>query len=211
MMDYTYPKWGSWSEPPDPIRLVEIKENLCSDVVVLGAGISGVSCALRAAQSGAQVLVLEKSRSWSGRGGNIGVANSSYMKSCGIENDIEEIAREWIKRCGNRCDEKLLWHFLKNCGRAMDWLIEIVSQPEYGARPALQGCAYKGETYRERYGSHRIFDGPMAKKGMRAGGADAVFAMYSEAIKLGVRFLFKNAGRAAFEGKRACHRRVCAP
>lgn len=190
-MDYVKPKWGSWSEPPDPIRQDEIKEELSADVVVLGAGISGVSCALRAAQIGAQVIVLEKSGSWSGRGGNIGVANSSYMKSCGFENDIQEIAREWIKRCGNRCDEKLLWRFLKNCGRAMDWLIEIVTQPEYGARPALQGCAYKGETYREQYGSHRIFDGPMAKKGMRAGGADAVFAMYNESVKLGVRYLFK--------------------
>lgn len=191
MLNNSNPKWGAWSEPPDPIRPDEIKETHYADVVVLGAGISGVSCALSAAQAGAQVLVLEKSGSWSGRGGNIGVANSSYMKACGYENDIEEIAREWIKRCGNRCDERILWLFLKNSGKAMDWLVDIITSPEYGARPALQGCVYKGETYREAYGSHRIFDGPMAKKGMRAGGADAVFAMYCEAVKLGVQFLFK--------------------
>ena len=190
-MGYSNPKWGSWSEPPDEIDPDKIVETRSTDVVVLGAGISGISCALRAAQSGAQVLVLEKSGSWSGRGGNIGVVNSSYMKACGFENDINEIGREWIKRCANRCDEKLLWRFLKNSGRAMDWLVEIVTRPEFGARPALQGCAYMGETYREHYGSHRIFDGPMARKGMRAGGADAVFAMYSEAVKLGVRFFFK--------------------
>ncbi|NLV50986.1 MAG: FAD-dependent oxidoreductase [Clostridiales bacterium] len=191
MPDSIKSKWGSWAIPPDPVRADEIKETLYADIVVLGAGIAGVSCALRAAQCGANVLVLEKSGSWSGRGGNIGVANSSYMKSCGIENDITEIAREWIKRCGNRCDEKLVWQFLKNSGRAMDWLTDILAQPAYGARPALQGCAYRGETYRENYGSHRFFGGPMEKKGMRAGGADAVFAMYSEAVKLGTRFLFK--------------------
>jgi len=167
-----------------------ISETISADVVILGAGIAGVSCALRAAQTGADVLVLEKSAGWSGRGGNIGVANSSFMKEQGYENDIEEVAREWIKRCGNRCDERILWLYLKNGARAMDWLIEIMTSPEYNARPALQGCFYRGGTYREIIGSHRFFDGPMAKKGMRAGGADAVYAMYCEAVKLGARFLF---------------------
>jgi succinate dehydrogenase/fumarate reductase flavoprotein subunit len=169
----------------------KIKKKYSADVVVLGAGISGVACALRAAQSGAQVLVLEKTAGWSGRGGNIGVANSSFMKAKGVENDPEAVAREWIKRCGNRCDERLVWLYLREGGRAMDWLVDIVTKPEYGARPALQGSMYRGETYWEIPGSHRFYDGPMAKKGARAGGADAVFAMYSEAVKLGVRFLFR--------------------
>ena len=184
-------RWGSWAKQPESIPPESIKESISADIVVIGAGISGVSCALRAAQAGKDVLVLEKSGSWSGRGGNIGVANSSFLKAHGIENDNELVAREWIKRCGNRCEEKLVWLFLNNCGRAMDWLVNIVTLPEYGARPALQGNIYQGETYREILGSHRFFDGPMAKKGMRAGGADAVFAMYSEAVKLGVRFIFK--------------------
>ena len=182
-------RWGAWADPPEPILPESAEEVLIADVVILGAGIAGVSCALRAAQSGAGVIVLEKSAGWSGRGGNIGVVSSSLMLANGIENDIEAVAREWIKRCGNRCDEKLVWLFLKNSGRAMDWLIDIVTQPEYGARPVLQGSRYKGGTYEEILGSHRFFDGPMAKKGMRAGGADAVYAMYNEASRLGVRFL----------------------
>lgn len=184
-------RWGAWAAPPASIPGDKINTTMEADVVVIGAGIAGVSCALRAAQVGAQVLVLEKTGSWSGRGGNIGVPNSSFMKAQGYENDLEAVAREWIKRCMNRCDEKILWLYLNNGASAMDWLIDILAQPEYGARPVLQGNAYKGETYYEIPGSHRFFDGPMAKKGARAGGADAVFAMYSEAVKLGVRFLFK--------------------
>ena len=185
------PRWGSWARPPEPISPDEVSATLDTDVAVLGAGISGVSCALRAAQTGANVIVLEKSAGWSGRGGNIGVANSSFMKASGFENDIDTVAREWIKRCGNRCDERIVWRYLKNSPAAMDWLVDIITRPEYGARPALQGCLYKGDTYHEIVGSHRFFDGPMARKGMRAGGADAVFAMYNEALKLGARFLFK--------------------
>ena len=185
------PRWGDWASPPEPVPEEQITGKYSADVVVLGAGMAGAACALRAAQSGAEVLVLEKGASWSGRGGNIGVANSAFMKAQGYENDIEEVAREWIKRCGNRCDERLVWLYLREGGRAMDWLIDIVTGPEYGARPALQGSMYRGETYRELPGSHRFFDGPMAKKGARAGGADAVYAMVSEAEKLGVRFLYR--------------------
>ena len=181
---------GSWANAPDPIDEGQIVQIENSDIVVCGAGISGVACALRAAQIGASVVVLEKSGNWSGRGGNIGVPNSSFMKENGYENDLEEIAREWIKRCCNRCDEEILWRYLNNGARVMDWLVDIVTAPEYGARAALQGGFYRGETYLEVVGSHRFFDGPMAKKGARPGGADAVFAMYSESLKLGVRYYF---------------------
>ena len=185
-------KFGAWADPPVPIPAEQITETIRADVVVLGAGMSGVSCALRAAQGGASVAVLEKTGAWAGRGGNIGVVNSSFMKSQGFENDPEEFAREWIKRAGNRCDERILWRYIKGSPRAMDWLLEIVTRPEYGCRPALQGSYYTGETYLEHVGSHRLFGGPMEKKGMRVGGADAVYAMFTEAEKLGVRFFFRS-------------------
>ncbi len=184
------PRWGRWQTEPPAIAPAEIVKELSCDVLVLGAGIAGVSCALRAAQNGLKVIVMEKTRNWSARGGNIGVASSTYMKSRGYENDLEAMAREWIKRCANRCDEELLWLFLRNSGSAMDWLLDIVTSPEYGARPELQACLYQGDTYYERMGSHRIFDGPMAKKGLRPGAADAVYAMYNEALKLGAEYIF---------------------
>ncbi len=184
------PKWGSWAKAPAPIPQEDINCSLDCDVLVLGAGISGVSCALRAAQGGAKVIVMEKGPKWSARGGNIGVAGSSYMKAMGYENDTHALAREWIKRCGNRCSEELVQLYFNKSSEAMDWLLDIVTGPEYGARPELQACIYRGETYEEHMGSHRIFDGPMAKKGLRPGAADAVYAMYCEALKLGVEFVF---------------------
>ena len=184
------PKWGDWAIAPDPIAEEEIKTKIDCDVLVLGAGISGVTCALRAAQEGLRVVVMEKGARWSARGGNIGVAGSSFMKAQGYENDINALAREWIKRCGNRCREDLVWLYFKKSSEAMDWLFDIVTAPEYNARPELQACIYRGETYLENMGSHRFFDGPMAKKGMRPGASDAVYAMYTESLKLGVEYIF---------------------
>jgi len=183
-------RWGDWKHIPEPIPAEKITDVYNCDVAVLGAGIAGVSCALRCAQNGLKVVVLEKSAKWSARGGNIGVSNSSFMKAQGYENDPAELAREWIKRCGSRCDEEILWLYLREGPKVMDWLIEILTRPEYGARPALEACMYQGETYREVFGSHRFFDGPMAKKGLRPGASDAVYAMYEESLKLGVEYLF---------------------
>ena len=184
------PRWGNWKEKPPKITEEQIIQTIDCDVAIAGAGISGAACALRAAQNGLSVVVAEKTGHWNARGGNIGVANSDFMRSQGYENDLEEIAREWIKRCCGRCDETILWRYLKNSENAMNWLIDIITRPEYGARPELQACLYRGETYEEHYGSHRFFDGPMAKKGMRPGAADAVYAMYTESVKLGVKYLF---------------------
>ena len=182
------PRWGNWKDAPPSIPESAVTETIDCDVAVAGAGIAGVTCACRAAQNGLRVAVLEKSGKWNARGGNIGVANSSFMRAQGYENDPEVLAREWIKRCCGRCDETVLWRFLLNSSDAMDWLIGILTQPEYGVRPELQACLYKGDTYLERMGSHRFFEGPMAKKGARAGAADAVYAMYTESLKLGVRY-----------------------
>lgn len=184
-------RFGAWADRPPAILPEQVKKELRAHVVVVGCGMAGITCALRAQQQGARVLVLEKGRAWSARGGNIGVPNSSFMKSRGYENDPQVVAREWIKRAGNRCDERILWRYLRESPRAMDWLVELVQRPEYGARPELQGSRYKGETYFEFFGSHRFFGGPMEKKGMRAGAADCVYAMYCEAQKLGVEFLFE--------------------
>jgi succinate dehydrogenase/fumarate reductase flavoprotein subunit len=184
------PKWGDWAKAPDPIPQEKIQRTLTADVLIIGAGFAGVTCALRAAQQGARVIVLGKSSNWSGRGGNIGVVNSSYLKSRGYINDPEAVAREWIKLCGNRCDEKLLWLYLNNGEKAMDWLVEMVTRPEYGAVPALKGCMYKGETYREIVASHTFLGGPMARKGNPQCAAEAVYVMHNEAVRLGAKFLF---------------------
>ncbi len=184
------PRWGSWAKAPAPIPEDAFTETVRCDVLVIGAGISGMACALRAAQNGLKVTVLEKFGKWSGRGGNIGVLTSKFLRSRGYDNDIDEITREWVKRCCSRCDEELVRLYLRNSGEAMDWLLDIVTLPEYGVRPELQANIFHGDTYREYFGSHRFFDGVMAKKGMRPGGADAVNAMYGEACKLGVDFRF---------------------
>jgi len=183
-------KWGAWAQRPPEIPAGEISERLETEVLVVGAGIAGLSCALSAAEGGAKVTVLEKLSHYTARGFNIGVVNSSLMRSRGIVNDPDAVAREWIKRCGNRCDEKIVRLFVDNSEPAMDWLLEILTRPEYGVRPEINGCVYKGETYREIYGTHIFYDGPISRQGRFGGMNDVLECMYRECLRLGVKFVF---------------------
>lgn len=182
--------WGDWANMPPPITLEQCSRILHTEVLVIGAGIAGMTCAYSAAESGAKVTILEKSGAYSARGFNIGVVNSRLMAEKGLHNDVDEVVREWIKRCGNRCDEKLVRLFAEKSGEAMDWLLDLVTRPEYAVRPELQGCIYRGETYYEIYGAHIFYDGPIARQGKFGGMNDILEPMYQEMQKLDVQCLF---------------------
>ena len=188
-MENRNPRWGSWADAPMPFSPDEFTETLHTEVLVIGAGIAGISCAYSAAQCGSQVIVLEKSGTFTGRGPNIGVPNSALMKKHGIVNDIDELTREWIKRCGNRCDERLVRLYMERSEEAIDWLLELLARPEYDVGVDIQGCRYLGESYYE-INSHIVFKGPSFLNSTSGGLRVALEPMYQEAVKLGARFLF---------------------
>ena len=189
-MDRSNTRWGSWADPPAPFAPTDYAETLETEVLVVGCGIAGLVCACSAAECGRKVTVLEKCGKYSARGFNIGVVNSSLMKRYGIVNDPDEIAREWIKRCGNRCDERLVQLFMRKGPEAMDWLLELTARPEYNAVPRLQAALYRGETYHEVFGSHIFVDGPLRREHKGFGTGDVLECVYRESLKLGVEFHF---------------------
>ena len=183
-------RFGAWANAPEAIPVESCDRVIETEVLVIGAGIAGMTCAYSAAEGGAKVAVMEKFDRYSARGFNIGVVNSSLMRKAGIENDVDEVVREWIKRCGNRCDERIVRLFAEKSEKAMDWLLELLTRPEYAVRPELQGCMYKGETYNEIYGAHIFYDGPMSRAGRGRGMVDVLEPMYQECLKRDVLFLF---------------------
>ncbi len=185
------PRWGSWAKAPEPFKEEEFDGTLTTQVLVVGAGICGVSCAYSAAQNGCEVTVMEKLPSYHGFAFNVGVVNSKYMRSLGIVNDPDAVAREWIKRCGNRCDERLVRLYTTRSEEAMDWVLDLVTRPEWGVKPNLQGAVYQGETYRELLAAHSFHDGPVARQGKFGGLNDVMECMVRESEKLGTRFLYR--------------------
>ena len=75
------PRWGSWATPPEPFKPEDFQESLETEVLVVGAGIAGLSCAYSAAECGCKVTVMEKLPTYHGFAHNVGVVNSRFMRS----------------------------------------------------------------------------------------------------------------------------------
>lgn len=178
-------KW-SFQVPPEVPAESDIVETVDCDAVVVGGGIGGFSAACRLRELGADVVLIEKSASYSGRGGHFGVADSCVMEENGIKNDLKEIARQWIAISGNNVDQELIWLYLNRGREAMDWLIPKTI--EAGLRPKLIDCMYNSAPYKEFFGSHAF----MPKNALR--GNHVTRALYEDAIKQGVAVRFNTAG-----------------
>lgn len=100
-------------------------EKLETDVVVVGAGASGVSAAVSASDQGADVIIIEKTNviggasnlSWAGK-----FFNSSVALENGVKVDEEKIIADWIKDCHWRVDSAAIRQYVTKSGETYDWL-----------------------------------------------------------------------------------------
>lgn len=122
---------SKWRIPPEPIPAEKITRTCEADIIVIGAGHAGTAATRAAAEAGASVICFDKQKDkqqWV-LGFEIGTINSQLAKSRGIpEYDPLDFFREWQRRTLNRSNPALVMQFAKNCGAALDWFIEPVSQ-----------------------------------------------------------------------------------
>lgn len=139
-------KW-SWEKPVRPIPPSKIRTTVSADVVVIGAGLSGLTAALSAAEQGAKVHVVEKNKSWAARGGHITAFNSKLQQEMGIKINYRQVIRDWVAWAQGRIDEKLLWDFARKSGACMDWATNIGKK--HGLQVTMWEGYYKGPDYTE--------------------------------------------------------------
>ncbi len=111
--------------PQSPIPPSEIKETFNADVVVVGAGCSGKSAALSAAQAGAKVIQIDKHVTYRWGGGMIAAIDSRLQKKLGVVVDKDEVCLELMKWCGNKPDQRLYRVWADNSAAIMDWLMDM--------------------------------------------------------------------------------------
>lgn len=78
------------------------------DVVVIGAGGAGLSCAIAAAERGAKVAVLDAAASAGGTasvaGGGTCIASSPLQEELGIEDSVDLALEDWVRWGGDSVD-----------------------------------------------------------------------------------------------------------
>ena len=94
---------------------------LSSDVLVVGAGLAGFTAAVRAAELGAQVILIDKSTGEIGDGNVLMASGSLRAGGKSPRTDPYELYRFVMSEGVGYPDLVKAWS--ENCGRALDWLI----------------------------------------------------------------------------------------
>ena len=113
----------TWRDAPDPIT--DISETIDADVVVVGAGISGVCAALAAVQGGAKTVCIQKGPAVLTHGGNFGAMNSRFQKEIGNpEIDLLTLANHHIRYNNHRPDWDLVKEIMLQSAKTLEWITD---------------------------------------------------------------------------------------
>ncbi|MTK12150.1 MAG: FAD-dependent oxidoreductase [Clostridiaceae bacterium] len=165
-------------------------ENMSADVVVVGAGAAGTAAALAAVDSGAKVLLLEKTSLPAGAGtmaGGMFTNGSSLQKAAGIPDSTEWLYDRYVENTNNRVNGNLARAIIDKSGSTVDWLIANgcnlnLADPGSGGQPAF-------------------VDHPKAFVGYTDGGYKAITNLQSSIEKKGGKILFDTTGEELIKNK----------
>ena len=121
---------AAWRIPPEPISEDCIQRVYEDDVVIVGAGHSGVAAARACAEAGLSVRIIETmvEKNYWAYGIDFGHINSEFLRSKGVPPvDEIEFFNDWQLRSGNRSNPRLVMQFVRNCGSCFDWFLEALS------------------------------------------------------------------------------------
>ncbi len=98
------------------------------DVLVVGGGGSGMSAAVRAAQQGAKVLVVEKMDHLGGNSyfaGGLLSTTSKYQQAQGLPDKTEHYIKTNFQKHGYTLNHGLIRRYISNTGKFYEWLAEL--------------------------------------------------------------------------------------
>lgn len=129
---------------------VPAPQTLSCDVLVVGAGVGGLSAALAAVDAGANVVLLEKQGFAGGNSllstGILQAAGSSLQKAQGIDDSPEQYYAEMMEVTEGKRDPVLVNIVTQTSGETIDWLIEKGSVFFDEVKQGVGSKAYRAHT-----------------------------------------------------------------
>ena len=187
------PKY-SFETAPDPIPDEEIAETIEADVIVVGAGTSGLCTAVSAQESGLNVVLISASSFPISRGGSNHAFGSRLMDEMGVKHEDpgQALRKELLAAAGN-VDERKWYNYVKDSREAMDWMLDLMDAEGVGY--GLEGIPHlydEGDVMYMSAGSHCFTDGTYpAGLGQQV----AVEALATHFESIGGKVYYNNIGR----------------
>lgn len=156
---------------PDPIPEDAITETVENDIIVVGAGVAGLSVAAAASEAGGKVTLISASDMPLARGGSFHAFNSKALEANGIANSYEGILgwifqREMMAATWD-VNQRTWYKFVAHSEEAMNWLIDKIEGAGY--RCVIENFVPGGEAAgvnRNVIGAHSFMGGEIEVQGM---------------------------------------------
>lgn len=132
---------------PAPVNESAIGQSLEADVLVVGAGVAGMSAARSAAESGAKVIVVEKASHPMCRGNfgcQFGAIDSSYQQSHGLTVDKRTLVERYQRDTLQCSNQFFIQYWADHSGETVDWALAAcpdVVELELGDRAGMASLA----------------------------------------------------------------------
>ena len=170
----------SFDTPPAPIPASAIKTRKSAEVVILGAGTSGLRAAVAAVNAGAKVILLEKRETFTSHGGWNGTIGDRLHKSLGIEINQGHVMADIMHYGAYRANARLIKLWQDESGRVMDHLLDMAD---------AAGIKYHIDTKVKKFGIYEEFPigvcfepfgngtmDPMLEKYIRSKGVEVLYS-----------------------------------
>lgn len=144
----------TWEVKPEPIT--DIAETKEYDIVIVGAGLAGISAAEAAARSGAKVAVVERSTGISIRGVDVGNIGSAFHKREGFDIDWHVPARQLHADSRQKTNYELISVWASRSGEVFDYLEKLGEPLGVSMTHALSGTA-KYDGWDQLDGQWRVY------------------------------------------------------
>ncbi len=139
----------NYATPFSAAQSTEVKK-LSSDVLVIGAGLSGITSSLAAAENGAKVILIEKQSFAGGNAimstGILQAGGSSLQKAAGIKDSPEQYYKEMMELSEGKRLPQLVEMVTSRSGETIDWLIENGAKFNDQVAQTVGSTAYRGHT-----------------------------------------------------------------
>jgi fumarate reductase flavoprotein subunit len=120
----------TWPGEEPQVDESSIAETIDTDVLICGAGHTGMIAAVSAAQAGARTVVIEKNAQVGTTRSYIGAINTRAQRELGIEIDAQAVVNDLVRYASGRCNARLINMWANESGAALDWLENAVK--DYG-------------------------------------------------------------------------------
>lgn len=118
----------AWHGTAPEIADGDISETIETEILICGAGHTGMVTALAAVDQGAKTLVIEKNPSFGTLRSWLGVVGSKAQNAAGVKIDRNEIVQDLARYGSNYVDQKLIQVWADESGEAIDWLAEKLAE-----------------------------------------------------------------------------------